>query len=225
MHTIFIIEDDQVIANELKSYFVKWGYSVFLAESFDNIISDFKKYEPSIILLDISLPHFNGFHWCQELRKFSKVPIIFISSSNDAMSMVMAMNMGADDFINKPFDLNVLNAKVQALLRRTYDFKVNIEAIYHNNIIFNSHDATIKYNDENVELTKNENRILSILFENVGKIVPREIIMQKLWKTDEYIDDNTLTVNINRLRKKLEEIDITDLIITKKNEGYIINEE
>lgn len=224
MHKLYIIEDDLTITQQLDHYLSKWGYDVHVAENFSHIMNEFTSFEPSLVLMDISLPHFNGFYWCQEIRKFSKVPIIFISSSNDNMSTIMAINMGADDYISKPFDLTILLAKIQALLRRTYDFKTNLDIIYHQDIRYHRHDATLEYLDTKIELTKNENRILDILFSNKGQIVSREIIMQKLWQTDVFIDENTLTVNITRLRKKLEDIGIQDLIITKKNEGYIIYE-
>jgi len=168
------------------------------------------------------LPFFNGYHWCSEIRKVSKVPIIFISSASDSMNIVMAMNMGGDDFIAKPFDLNVMTAKVQALLRRTYDFTGQTNLLEHKGSILNISDATLNYHDRKIELSKNENKILQILLENKGKAVSRDTIMTRLWETDSYIDDNTLTVNITRLRKKLQEAGLSDFITTKKGIGYMV---
>ena len=179
-------------------------------------------FAPQLILLDISLPYFNGFYWCGEIRKFSNVPIIFISSANDKMNIVMAVNMGGDDFISKPFDLSVLTAKVQAVMRRTYSFSGTTSVIEHGGAILNLNDATIGFNGKKTELTKNEFKILQLLMENSGKVVPRDMIMDKLWESDSFIDDNTLTVNMTRLRKKLEDAGLCDFIVTKKGLGYIV---
>lgn len=175
-----------------------------------------------LVLLDIVLPFFNGFHWCQEIRKISKVPIIFLSSANDNMNIVMAMNMGGDEFIEKPFDLNVVTAKVQAVLRRTYEFRGTADIMEWNGAILNLADATVLYQDQKQELTKNEFKILQMLLENTGKIVSRESIMTRLWDSNEFIDDNTLTVNVARLRKKMEQIGLGGKIITKKGIGYMV---
>jgi len=172
--------------------------------------------------MDISLPFFNGYHWCSEVRKISKVPIIFISSASDNMNIVMAMNMGGDDFIVKPFDLNVLTAKVQAMLRRTYDFAASTTLIEHMGAILNINDNSLTYDGEKIELTKNEFKILNILMENKGRIVRRDVLMNRLWETDSYVDENTLTVNITRLRKKLETAGLESFISTKKGVGYIV---
>lgn len=180
------------------------------------------KENPQLVLMDISLPFFNGYHWCSEIRKVSKVPIIFVSSASDNMNIVMAINMGGDDFIPKPFDLTVLVAKVQALLRRTYDFTSSSDVLEHKGILLNLSDATVTYKGEKVELTKNEYRILQVLFENNGKAVTRDSLMEKLWETDCFVDDNTLTVNITRLRKKIAGIGLDNLIITKKGIGYMV---
>lgn len=169
------------------------------------------------------LPFFNGFHWCSEIRKFSKVPVMFISSAQDNMNIVMAMNMGGDDFIAKPFDLNVLTAKVGALLRRTYSFQGQVNIIEHKGVVLNLSDTTLTYKDNKIELTKNDYKILQILMENVGRVVSREDIMQRLWESDNFIDDNTLTVNVTRLRKKLADFGLKDFIITKKGLGYMVN--
>lgn len=222
MYRILIIEDNLVIAKSIKKHIKSWGYEVECVTDFKNVISDFISYDPQLVLLDISLPFFNGFHWCSEIRKLSKVPIIFISSASDNMNIVMAMNMGGDDFITKPFDLNVLTAKVMALLRRTYDFAGQTSLLEHRGVILNISDATLIYNNEKIQLTKNENKILHVLIENKGKSVTREDIMIKLWETDSYVDDNTLTVNVTRLRKKLQDIGLNNFIITKKGIGYMV---
>ncbi len=189
---------------------------------FKDVMGKFVDFEPQLVLLDIVLPFFNGFHWCQEIRKISKVPIIFLSSANDNMNIVMAMNMGGDEFIEKPFDLNVVTAKVQAVLRRTYEFRGTADIMEWNGAILNLADATVLYQDQKLELSKNEFKILQILLENTGKIVSRESIMTRLWDSNEFIDDNTLTVNVARLRKKMEQIGLGGKIITKKGIGYMV---
>ena len=187
-----------------------------------DVMGKFVDFDPQLVLLDIVLPFFNGFHWCQEIRKISKVPIIFLSSANDNMNIVMAMNMGGDEFIEKPFDLNVVTAKVQAVLRRTYEFRGTADIMEWNGAILNLADATVLYQDQKQELTKNEFKILQMLLENTGKIVSRESIMTRLWDGNEFIDDNTLTVNVARLRKKMEQIGLGGKIITKKGIGYMV---
>ena len=222
MHKIFIVEDDTVIACAIAEQLKTWGCGVRCASDFQNILTEFADYSPSLVLLDISLPFFNGFHWCNEIRKVSKVPIMFISSASANFNIVMAMNMGGDDFIAKPFDMNVLTAKVLAILRRTYDFGASSGLLEHKGAILNTGDATLTYNDEKIDLTKNDYRILLTLMENKGKVVSRDTLMTRLWETDCYVDDNTQTVKINRLRKKLEACGLTDFIQTKKGIGYII---
>ena len=222
MYKILIVEDDTVIANAIKKHIETWGYEAEYVTDFKDVLTKFVSFQPQLVLLDISLPFYNGFYWCSEIRKVSKIPIIFISSASDNMNIVMAMNMGGDDFIAKPFDLSVLIAKVKAMLRRTYDFAGQSNLIEHEGAILNTSDATLTYNGEKIDLTKNDNRILQILMENKGKIVSRDSIMTKLWESDTYVDENTLTVNITRLRKKLESIGLTDFVITKKGIGYII---
>ena len=222
MYRILIVEDDMTIAKVLAAHLEKWGYETRCAENFKNIMNDFLDFEPQLLMLDIGLPFFNGFHWCQEIRKVSQVPIMFLSSLDDNMNIVMAMNMGGDEFIEKPFDLNVVTAKVQALLRRNYAFQGSSNLLEHDGIMLNLGDATVLYQDQKVELTKNEFRILQILFERAGKIVSRDEIIERLWDSDEFIDDNTLTVNVARLRKKLESIGRKDMIRTKKGIGYMV---
>ena len=200
----------------------QWGYDSFCVENFQQVAEQFLTYDPQLVLMDISLPFFNGYYWCGEIRKYSKIPILFISSTSDSMNIVMAMNMGADDFIVKPFDLNVLIAKVQAILRRTYDFSEHMQFLSYGNILLSLHDAVLIYENRRLELTKNEFKMLQMLFENKGRIVTREELMVRLWESDQFIDDNTLSVNMARLRKRMEGIGITDLIQTKKGMGYVV---
>ena len=222
MYRIFIVEDDEIIANLLKKNLCSWGYDVSCAEDFSNIIQEFAHRDPQLVLLDLKLPFYNGFHWCEEIRKISQVPIIFISSASDNMNMVMAMSRGADDFIAKPFDLDVLTAKIQAILRRTYSFGTPGNVLEHKGAVLNPSRCTLTWNGHDIDLTKNELRILEILLEHAGKAVSRDAIMTKLWESDSFVDDNTLTVNITRLRKKLEGEGLKDFIITKKGLGYMV---
>ena len=217
-----IIEDDKGITEAIKKQAEMWGLQVHCAENFRNIMAEFARFDPHIILLDIALPFFNGYHWCTEIRRVSKVPIIFISSASDNMNMIMAMNMGADDFIAKPFNQSVLMTKLQALLRRTYDFAAAVPLIEHRGVLINTGDHTLTYGNEKISLSKNEFRILLTLMENKGKIVSRERLMQQLWATDSFVDENTLSVNVNRLRKRLEAAGIKNFITTKFGEGYLI---
>lgn len=222
MYKILIVEDDDTIAKTAAQYISHWGYDVKLINDFQNVFNELIAYNPHLVLLDIKLPFYNGYYWCETIRKVSKVPIIFISSADDNMNIVMAMTMGGDDFISKPFDCSVLTAKIQALLRRTYDFNGQMHVLEHCGMILDMNDSHVFYQEKTTELSKNECKILKILLENNGKIVSREILMNQLWKTDCYIDDNTLSVNVNRLRKKLSDIGLCDMIKTKKGVGYII---
>ena len=222
MYKIMIVEDELTIAKTMADYLNRWDYDTKYISDFKNITEEIIKFDPQMILLDVMLPFYNGFYWCTEIRKFSKVPIIFISSASDNMNIVMAMNMGGDDFIAKPFELDVLTAKVGALMRRTYSFQGQVNYIEHNGVMLNLSDTTISYNDNKIELTKNDYRIIQILMENAANVVSREDIMQRLWENDNFVDDNTLTVNINRLRKKLSEIGLEDFITTKKGIGYMV---
>ena len=222
VYRVYIVEDDAVIASRIRRHICSWGLDAVCAEDFQHILEEFRRVQPQVVLMDISLPFFNGYHWCQEIRKISKVPIIFLSSANDNMNIVMAMNMGGDEFIEKPFDLNVVTAKVQAVLRRTYEFRGTADVMEWNGAILNLADATVLYQDQKLELSKNEFKILQILLENTGKIVSRESIMTRLWDSNEFIDDNTLTVNVARLRKKMEQIGLGGKIITKKGIGYMV---
>lgn len=222
MYKIMIVEDDATIAHALAAHLERWDYETRCVEDFKNILGSFAEFDPQLVLLDIMLPFFNGFHWCQEIRKVSEVPIIFLSSANDNMNIVMAMNMGGDEFIEKPFDLNVVTAKVQAILRRSYSFQGTMNVMEYHGAILNLNDATLVNNDKKLDLTKNEFRILQMLLENEGRIVSRDSIITRLWESDEFIDDNTLTVNIARLRKKLEQIGLEQMIRTKKGIGYMV---
>ena len=222
MHKILLIEDDKMIADSISRHLTQWGYEVHEIEDFSNVLSEVTRVSPDLILLDIMLPNFNGFYWCKEIRKLYKMPIIFLSSASDNMNIVMAMDMGGDDFIAKPFDLQVLSAKVGAMLRRSYDFTGQMNATEHNGVILNLMDDTVSYNGQKTELSKNEAQIMTMLMENAGSIVSREAIMMKLWDGDDFIDDNTLTVNITRIRKKLSDLGLEDFIRTRKGSGYII---
>jgi DNA-binding response OmpR family regulator len=222
MYKIIIVEDDITIARTLKEHLSKWNYNVIYVTDFNNIMEKFKEFDPHIVLMDVMLPFFNGFYWCSEIRKISKVPIMFISSAGDNLNIVMAMNMGGDDFIVKPFDLNVLTAKIGALIRRAYSLQGQINAIEHDGVVLNLNDTTLIYNDNKIELTKNEYKILQLLMGNIGRVVSRDEIMQHLWNSDQFIDDNTLTVNMTRLRKKLSESGLDNYIKTKKGLGYLV---
>ena len=216
---IFIVEDDPVIASAVAEHIASWGCEPRIARNFQNIVQEFVEFDPQLVLLDVGLPFYNGYHWCSEIRRFSSVPIIFVSSASDNMNIVMAINMGADDFIAKPFDLNVLTAKVQAMLRRTYDLGGQTRLLQHRDAVLNTDDSTLTYHGERVELTKNEYRILQVLMENKGKTVSRDVLMQRLWESDSFVDENTLSVNVARLRKKLDGAGLENFIATKKGMG------
>ncbi len=276
MYRILIVEDDPVIAGAMCRQIGSWGFEVKCAEDFRDITGEFRRYEPHLVLLDIILPCFDGYYWCGEIRKFSKVPIVFLSSASDNMNIVMAMNMGGDDFIAKPFDLNVLTAKIQAVLRRAYDFAPEMtrsaagasvpeaektgrrmpgpgaegsgaersapaagsadadmpawkgpfsaEVLEHQGAVLNTSDASLSFQGKKIELTKNEYRILRTLLSEKGRIVSRDKLMLRLWETDSFVDENTLTVNITRLRRKLAGEGLKDFILTRKGMGYMIRE-
>ncbi|PBI34250.1 DNA-binding response regulator [Clostridioides difficile] len=224
MFKIMVVEDDVSLKNIIAKCLTKWGHDVHQIENLENIIEEFKNYNPELVLLDINLPFYDGFHWCNEIRKISKVPIIFISSRNSNMDVIMGVNLGADDYIPKPFSVDVLVAKVNALLRRTYNFvDNNSNQIIHNGVTLDLSTATINYEDNTIELTKNEIKILHELMKYKGQIVSRNKLMKKLWDNDWFVDDNTLTVNVNRIRSKLNEIGLEDFIETKRGLGYIIS--
>ena len=222
MYKILLVEDDEIISKSIKQYLENWDFEVEQARDFKNITNEFTECNAHIVLLDLILPFYDGFYWCKEIRKISNVPIVFLSSASDNMNIVMAVNMGGDDFISKPFNVSVLLAKIQAILRRTYDMSSSISILEHKGIILNLNDFTLSYRDKSIELTKNEFRILETLLVNKGKIVSRDTLMMKLWQDDNYVEENTLTVNVTRLRKKLEDLGIDDFIKTKVGCGYII---
>ena len=224
MYKIMIVEDDGNMANAMRTQLTAWGYEVYCVQNFQKVTEEFLTEEPQLVLLDIMLPFFNGYHWCSEIRKHSNVPILFISSASDNMNIIMAMNMGGDDFIAKPFDLNVLSAKVQAILRRTYDLAGTIPVLEHRGAILNLNDMTLHYEGQSLDLTRNEFRILQTLLEQKGKVVSRNTLMTRLWEIDSYVEENTLTVNINRLRKKLDELGLKEYLTTKVGCGYMIAE-
>lgn len=217
MYRLLIVEDDRGIAEGVREQAEAWDITAHIVTDFHGVMAEFSRFDPHIVLLDISLPFFNGYHWCGEIRRVSNVPVIFISSAADNMNMIMAMNMGADDFIAKPFDGSVLIAKIQALLRRTYDFAPSVPVLEHKGAMLNTGDGSFLYKNEKIPLSKNEYRILLTLMKNKGKTVSRERLMEQLWETDSFVDENTLSVNVNRLRKRLE-----GFITTKFGVGYII---
>lgn len=224
MYRILVVEDDTIISEKIKEYLEKWGYEVKCIVDFATVMTDFLQFNPQLVLMDIGLPFYNGYHWCMEIRKLSKVPIMFLSSASDQMNIVMAMNMGADDFVTKPFDLEILQAKIGAMLRRTYDFNTETGFWVHKGAVLNTLNTELRVNGEKVELTKNEFRILQHLFEHKGQVVSREALMKRLWDNACFVDDNTLTVNMTRLRKKLEEVGLEQFIVTKKGLGYLLEE-
>lgn len=223
MFKIMIVEDDSKIAEIILENLRKWGYEGIVVEDFNNVFEEFVRYNPNLLLLDINLPSYDGYYWCNKIRQGSKVPIIFISSRNTSMDIIMAVNMGGDDFITKPFSLDVLMAKVSAVLRRTYSYTDNrADLLEHNGAILNLKDYSLLYKEQKIELTKNEFKILYLLIKNSGIIVSRDRIMRSLWEDESFVDDNTLTVNINRLRKKLNDMGLDDFISTKKGQGYMV---
>ena len=222
MYRILIVEDDSGIAEAVKTQAEMWDMEVYCIKDFKNIMQEFAEFNPHIVLMDIGLPFFNGYHWCSQIRKVSKVPVIFISSASDNMNIVMAVNMGGDDFIAKPFDQSVLMSKIQAMLRRTYDFAPSLTVLEHRGVLLDTGDGSLVYNNERLELTRNEFKIITVLMKNKGKIVSREKLMEQLWESDSFVDENTLSVNVNRLRKKLDHVGIDNFISTKFGAGYII---
>ena len=224
MYRILIVEDDRDIAQAIQMQAQQWNFEARCAQNFRDVMVEFAEFDPHLVLLDVSLPFFNGYHWCSEIRRTSQVPIIFISSASDSMNIVMAMNMGADDFIAKPFDLNVLIAKVQALMRRSYDYAPSAPVLEHRGAILNTGDGSLFYRERQIELSKNEYRILLTLMRSKGKVVSREKLMEQLWSTDSFVDENTLSVNVGRLRKKLEAAGLNGFITTKFGVGYVIHD-
>ena len=222
MQKIFIVEDDRGIAEAVASQAERWAFDMRIASDFRDVAGEVAQFQPHIVLMDIGLPFFSGYYWCSEIRKTSRVPIIFLSSAADNMNIVMAMNMGGDDFIAKPFDMSVLMAKIQALLRRTYDFAQPSPLLAHRGAVLDAGSGALKYEGKTIDLTRNEFRILLALMEKRGNVVSREKLMERLWETDSFVDENTLTVNVNRLRKKLDAAGLTGFIATRFGVGYII---
>ena len=223
MFKIMIVEDDEKMREIILQNIIKWGFYGYCVQDFNKVFDEFAKYNPHLVLMDINLTAYDGFYWCGKIREVSKVPIIFISSRNTNMDIIMAVNMGGDDFIQKPFSLEVLMAKITALLRRTYNYTdAFLSIIEHNGVVLNLKDGTALFKDKKIDLTKNEFKILYILMKDKGSIVSRDKIMRALWEDESFVDDNTLTVNVNRLRKKLDDMGIKDYIITKKGQGYVI---
>lgn len=222
MFRIMIIEDDvkirQIVADTLR----KWKYEVTEVTQYEQILEEFRLTEPHLVLLDVNLPLYDGFYWCQQIRSVSKVPVIFLSSRTQNMDVIMAINMGADDYIQKPFDLSVLVAKISAMLRRNYTYQDDNLQLVHRQLIFNLSASSIRYGDGTAELSRNEFIILQTLMRSTGKIVSRDELMQVLWNEDQFVDDNTLTVNVNRLRRKIAQLGPEDFIATRKGMGYII---
>lgn len=223
MAKIMVVEDESVIRGLIMEELKKWQFDVFGTTDFEEVFNDFESQDPQLVLLDINLPVFDGYYWCQKIREVSKVPIIFISSRNTNMDMIMAMNMGADDFVTKPFEIDVLIAKINALLRRSYNYaEGSSETLAHNGLVLNIDNSTMELNGETIDLSKNEYRLLYILMKNNGKILSREKLLRALWDDERFVDDNTLTVNINRLRRKIEQAGMKGYIETKVGQGYIV---
>lgn len=222
MKKILLIEDDLDVARELSLSLRRWDLEVELVDDFNNIVKEFIDKKPSLLLMDINLPFYDGFYWCQKIREYSKVPIIFLSSRDSNMDIIMGMNNGGDDYITKPFSVDVLVSKINALLRRSYDYTSSDSLVYYNDAVLDIERCIFRYNDKEIELTKNEIKILSLLIKNKGKVVSREKLMMLLWNDDEFVSDNTLTVNVTRLRGKIKELGLDDIIKTKKGIGYFI---
>ncbi len=222
MYKVLIVEDDAVIASEIADSLKKWGYDARAAQDLRDVEACFKTEEPQLIIMDVSLPYFNGYYWCERIRRLSSVPIIFLSSRTESMDIVMGMNMGGDDYLTKPFSPDVLIAKVSAMLRRCYDMDTSCSMLDIAGGQFDPARGTVKNEEKTAELTKNETRILLSLAEAKGKSVSRETLMLALWNSDQFVDDNTLTVNIARLRQKLESIGLKDAVRTHKGRGYSV---
>lgn len=222
MKSIYIVEDDRDLAGELSSSLNKWGFNTFICEKFDGILEEYVEKKPQLVIMDINLPFFDGFYWCKKIRDISKVPILLLSSRDSNMDIIMGINNGADDYITKPFSVEVLVTKINALLRRTYDYVAGDSLVYYNGAVLDTEKCTLMYDNRTADLTKNEIKILRILIKNKGKVVSRDKIMMSLWNDDEFVNDNTLTVNITRLRSKLKDMGLKDFIKTKKGIGYMV---
>ena len=223
MYQIMLVEDDAALCGQILEGLKKWGFCADVAVNFENIMDDFSRIKPQLVIMDVNLPCYDGFHWCRKIREISRVPVVFLSSRDTNMDIIMGVNTGADDYITKPFSMQVLIAKLQAVIRRTYDYTTTgTEFIEHKGLMLNLGEGTVSSGSSRMELTKNELKILSLLMNNKGRVVTRESMMQLLWDDAEYVNDNTLTANINRLRGKLSDIGHPDFIITKKGQGYMV---
>lgn len=222
MFRILIVEDDEKIRSIVADALRKWQYEVVELASFDRVSDDFEASRPHLVLLDVNLPMYDGFYWCQRIRAVSKVPIIFLSSRNQNMDVIMAINMGGDDFVQKPFDLGVLVAKVSALLRRNYTYQDESLQLAHRELVFHLSSSSVEYRRQTAELSRNEFVILQTMMRNLGRIVTRDELMQVLWNDEQFVDDNTLTVNVNRLRRKIATLGLEEFIATRKGMGYIV---
>lgn len=222
MYRILIVEDDPIIASSICKGLISWGYDAYCIEDFERIMDCFHAFQPHLVLMDVKLPFYDGYSWCREMRKVSKVPIIFVSSAIDNLNIIMAVHMGADDYVTKPFEMELLEAKIQALLRRTYDFAGGTEILEHEGLCLNIQEMSVSYESKSKELTKNEFRILEALLQNKGQVISRDDLMNRLWQSDLYVDDNTLTVNVTRLRNSLKEIGLSEFIKTKRGVGYYL---
>jgi len=223
MYKLMIVEDDEALRTNINEMLLKWGFYTVCANNFENIISEFAKNKPDFIIMDVNLPYFDGFYWCAKIREISEVPIIFISSRDTNMDIIMAMNTGGDDYITKPFSMDILTAKINALLRRTYSYgEKPLDLVECDGVILNLVDNTLEHKGEKIDLTKNEFKVMLLLMKNRGKTISRERIMRGIWDDDNFINDNTLTVNINRLRMKVSDMGLKDYIVTKKGYGYMI---
>lgn len=222
MFKIFVVDDSKIISEKLKEELEKWGFEIILVDDFEKVIDIFKKENPDLVVMDIALPYYDGYFWTRKIRDLSNVPIIFLSSKEDTMNKIMAMEMGADDFVSKPFDLDLLIAKIKALLRRTYDYKDNLDRLELGGLVLDLKSMTVSFCEKSIDLSKNEFKILETLMVNKGNVVSRDKLMTSLWSTDIYIDDNTLTVNISRLRKSLAGLGVDNFIKTKQGLGYYV---
>lgn len=220
--TIMVVEDDEVLAHEMKQFLMKWKYHAVIARSFDHILDEYMQYQPQLILLDVNLPYYDGFYWCHLIRNVSDVPIVYISSRQDDHDKIMGMAQGGDDYIEKPFCLELLKAKIDAILRRTYHYKVKEKVYFHQGLSFDRTSSALFYQDQEIELTKSERKIMNVFIDKRSQVVSREELMMVLWNTDEFVSDGTLTTLICRLRHKLHDMCQQDIILTKKGQGYYI---
>lgn len=222
MKDILLVEDNLEVAKEIKLSLEKWGMQVQLIEDFSNVLEEVVRKQPKLVLMDVNLPYYDGFYWCGRIREVSNLPILFLSSRDSNMDVIMGINNGGDDYITKPFDTQVLLSKINALLRRAYQYTDAGALLYYNDAVLDIDKCELRYKGNSLELTKNEIKILTLLIRNKGKVVSRDKIMMSLWNDDEFISDNTLTVNITRLRSKMKEIGLEEVIKTKKGLGYMM---